>query len=80
MLLAFVSLLSLALVPCLLMNHETIRDIFVEVVIHCLIIRVLSAESWASLAGLMSKVPSRDLIRAPSLGFIVIRSVLFWLA
>ena len=62
------------------MNHGTIRDIFVEVVIHCLIIRVLSAESWVSLAGLMSKVLSRDLARAPSLGFFVIHSVLFLLS
>ena len=62
------------------MNRVTIRDTFVEVVIHCLIIRVLSAESWASLADLMSKVLSRDLIRAPSLGFFVIHLVLFWLA
>ena len=62
------------------MNHGTIRDIFVEVVIHCLIIRVLSAESWVLLADLVSKVLSRDLIRAPSLGFFVVHSVLFWLA
>ena len=62
------------------MTHVTIRDTFVEVVIHCSIIRVLSAESLASLADLMSKVLSRDLIRAPSLEFFVIHSVLFWLS